>query len=182
MAFTGGYCELCCTNGHNLKICDNPFKNQIIETVEGEIQICTTKRELKTYLKRQSHMILKLLAIKNSINIGLPYVLLLDILINTYSKNLQLHLLINEITINKSNANIFLFDNECTICLNNIVSSNFVTLNCNHPFCSNCLFKYIKSYNIRNDHINCPTCRSNIIQVNVYSYYDYIKFKYFLFY
>lgn len=43
MAFTGGYCELCCTNGHNLKICDNPFKNQIIETVEGRFKYVQQK-------------------------------------------------------------------------------------------------------------------------------------------
>ena len=182
MAFIGGYCELCCVNGHNLKTCNNQFKNQIIESLEGDIRLCTTKRELKTFLTHQTHIRLKLLAIKNSINIGLPYFLLLNTLINIYSKNLHLEQLISQITIHKSNSNLYLFDNECAICLCNIVSGNFVTLNCDHSFCSNCLFKYIKCYNSRMDHIKCPTCRTNISQVDVYSYYDYIKYRYFLFY
>lgn len=182
MAFIGGYCELCCMNGHNLKTCNNPFKYQIILSLEENIQMCRTKRELKTFLTQQSHTRLKLLAIKNSINIGLSYVLLLNILISTYGKNLQLNQYVNQITINKSNGNLYLFDYECTICLSNIVSNNFVTLNCDHLFCSECLFKYIKYNNVRNDHINCPTCRSDITQINVYSYYDYIKYRFFLFY
>jgi hypothetical protein len=182
MAFIGGYCELCCVNGHNLKTCSNHYKIQIVETLEGEIRTCTTKRDIKTFLTRQSHTILKLLAIKNRINIDLPYVLLLRSLINAYSRNLQLNNVINQITIQMSNSDILLLENECAICLSNIVSGNFVTLNCDHSYCANCMFKYIKHYNSRNEHINCPTCRSNISQVDVYSYYDYIKYKYFIFY
>ena len=46
-------------------------------------------------------------------------------------------------------------DIECTICLNNIITTELCVTNCNHNFCYDCLQKWLKKK-------TCPNCRKNI--------------------
>jgi hypothetical protein len=53
----------------------------------------------------------------------------------------------------------------CTVCLENIDKNNFCIINCGHYFCKDCLKKYI---NEKKDVYECPICRENFNDDNIY--------------
>jgi len=48
---------------------------------------------------------------------------------------------------------------ECSVCLEEVPSTNIMVLGCDHQFCVDCIIKTIKSTTIQN---NCAICRSPI--------------------
>lgn len=57
-------------------------------------------------------------------------------------------------------------EEECPICLDNVKSTKFVKLNCNHRFCIKCVIKSIKT-NKKKIH-SCALCRCATEMVRVY--------------
>lgn len=53
---------------------------------------------------------------------------------------------------------------DCSICYNDFKTLDCVNFNCNHNFCSDCTVQLVK-----NKHVNCPNCRTQIIQMNCYN-------------
>jgi hypothetical protein len=58
-------------------------------------------------------------------------------------------------------------DNICSICYDSHIHNSCIT-NCNHNFCVPCIIEYLK-HNYTNNTINCPTCRTDIIELDVYT-------------
>ena len=56
---------------------------------------------------------------------------------------------------------------ECAICYESFNDDTLCYTNCFHPFCKNCLHKWLETGNI-----TCPTCRMN---VDYYNYNDTIN-------
>ena len=56
---------------------------------------------------------------------------------------------------------------ECAICYESFNGDTLCYTNCFHPFCKNCLHKWLETGNI-----TCPTCRMNI---DYYNYNDTIN-------
>ena len=53
---------------------------------------------------------------------------------------------------------------DCSICFNEYDLDSCITFNCDHNFCSECAIQLFK-----NKHVNCPNCRTKIIQLNCYN-------------
>jgi len=53
---------------------------------------------------------------------------------------------------------------DCPICYNDVKLVDCLTFNCNHNFCSECTIQLLKNY-----HVNCPNCRTQMIKMNCYN-------------
>lgn len=55
---------------------------------------------------------------------------------------------------------------DCAVCLDNISTTKYCKLVCNHYFCSPCILKYLEQlYKNNQDHPRCPLCRSDITDI-----------------
>lgn len=58
--------------------------------------------------------------------------------------------------------------NECSICYDDKIGKEFVTLNCNHAFCGTCVVGIIKN----NNHVTVPSCALCREPINSIKYTD----------
>ena len=55
-------------------------------------------------------------------------------------------------------------ETTCSICYNDIISTNVTKLDCSHVFCSTCLIEWFATNNFNNP--TCPNCRKLILNNN----------------
>ena len=70
-----------------------------------------------------------------------------------------------DITINTKKFNIEEDKKECCICMEQKKNTEFCILNCKHLFCITCITKNLHK------NINCPVCRTIIVNITVQNNY-----------
>ena len=66
--------------------------------------------------------------------------------------------------------------NECGICYDAKSKNHFVSINCNHEFCSDCTNQYFDTCRENSCIAKCPMCRTPITNINVRSQNHYDEF------
>ena len=53
-------------------------------------------------------------------------------------------------------------ESDCPICFANLTPENAVKTGCNHEYCNQCLFQYMRSESKNKSALSCPLCRDSI--------------------
>lgn len=66
------------------------------------------------------------------------------------------------LNLNLDNEKLCVKDFECPICFSETDLENIIKTGCNHQFCKNCVFQYMRSESYNNHELSCPMCRGTI--------------------